>query len=359
MKSNLQETESVQTGILPWNRIIAVDFGNSTTKIASITGGEKPDAFLLSVPGFTYQVPVPGQPGCMAPVVPSLLHYSPSGDRLIGSQVSEAGLRDDPATVKWMSWYLRNRSPVRFRANGRLVTYPEAASEFLVPVLTTLREDQGFRTAGLVFVVPPGSDEEPDGWFAEIARKSGFSSVRVIDAPAAAAAACLSGIRQGDPFMFIDIGGDRIEVSIVTAGENDGMLRSRVLGSASADTGGTMIERWLCDEVMQRAGLNPDDPLAVARLLPACREAKEALSGRDHVRVRVPGSETVSVTGTDLARILESRGFCAAVLSTIDRALNSAFSRGYTEAALTAILMAGGTSSIPCLQDLVKARGPQ
>jgi molecular chaperone DnaK (HSP70) len=338
------------------SRIIAVDFGNSTTKIAALTGGETPGACLLSVPGFSCKVTVPGQPGRTSPVIPSLIHYTPTGGHLIGSQVTAAGFRDDPATMKWMSWYLRNRSPVRFKANGRLVTYPEAASDFLVQVLTALREDQGFRTADLVFVVPPGPDENPGGWLAEIAGKSGFSSVRVIDAPAAAAATCLPDIRRGDPFMVIDIGGNRIEVSIVTCGGDSDSPLSRVLGSASADTGGAVIDRWLCDEVMQRAGLNPDDPGAAARLLPACREAKEALSGSDYAPVRVTESETVSVTGRDLAHILESRGFFATVLSTIERGLNSAFSRGYTEAALSAVIMAGGTSSIPCLAELVKTR---
>jgi len=346
----------MKTEGLSGTRLVAVDFGNSTTKIATRSSWENPIACPVSVPGFSCQVPVPGQPGLTFPVVPSLIHYMPSGGCLIGSQVTAAGFRDDPATVKWMRWYLRSRSPVRFPAKGRLISYPEAASDFIVPVLSALREGQGSRTSELVFVVSPGSDESTGGWLVEIAEKSGFSSVRVIDAPAAAAAACLPGIRQGDPFMVIDIGGDRTEVSIVTATGDTGSFRSRVLGSASADTGGRVIDRWLCDEVMQRAGLNPDDPLTVARLLPACREAKEALSCNDHAPVRVTESETVSMTGKDLEQILESRGFLAAVGSTIEQALNSAFSRGYTEATLTAVIMAGGTSSIPCLQELVKAR---
>jgi molecular chaperone DnaK (HSP70) len=337
-------------------RLIAVDFGNSTTKIAARTGGEKPIACPVSVPGFSCRLPVPGQPDLTFPVVPSLIHYIPAGGCLIGSQVTAAGYLDDPATVKWMHWYLRSRSPVRFPAQGRLISYPEAASDFIVPVLSALLEGQGSRAAELVFVVPPGSDESTGGWLAEIAEKSGFSSVRVIDAPAAAAAACLPGIQQGDPFMVIDIGGDRTEVTIVAATGDEGSSRSRVLGSASADTGGRVIDRWFCEEVMQRAGLNPDNPLTVARLLPACREAKEALSCNDHAPVRVTESETVSMTGKDLEQILESRGFFAAVGSTIEQALNSAFSRGYTEATLTAVIMAGGTSSIPCLQERVIAR---
>jgi molecular chaperone DnaK (HSP70) len=346
----------MQTEGMRSNRIIAVDFGNSTTKIAALTGGETTGACLLSVPGFSCRVPVPGQPGRTSPVIPSLIHYTPTGGHLIGSQVTAAGFRDDPATVRWMSWHLRSRSPVRFRANGRQVSYPEAASDFLVPVLTALREDQGFRTADLVFVIPPGTEEAPGGWFAEIAGKSGFSSVRVIDAPAAAAAACLPDLRQGEPFMVIDIGGNRIEVSIVTGGGDPDSPLSRVLGSSSADTGGSVIDHWLCEVVLQRAGMNPDDIVLSARLLPACREAKEALSGRDYAQIRVNESETIRVTRMDLAQILESRGFFASVLSTIERGLNSAFSRGYTETALSAVIMAGGTSNIPCIRELVKTR---
>lgn len=339
-------------------RVIAVDFGNSTTKIAALTGGGDHAASLLEVPGFSCRVPVPGHPEKTSPVIPSLIHYPHPGGCLIGSQVTEADLGNDPATVRWMSWYLARGSPVRFRVNGRLVSYPEAAADFLTPILTTLRKDQGFRTAELVFVVPSGNGEDPGGWLTSLAETSGFSTVRVIDTPAAAVAACLPGTGPGDPFMVIDIGGDRIEVSIATLREDDGGPGSRLLGSASSDTGGSAIDRWLCEEVLQRAGFPPPDPGSCARLLPACCRAKESLSGSDHAGVRVTESETIRVTRGDLARILDSRGFFSAVLSTIDRAVNSAFSRGYTETALTGVIMAGGTCAIPAVGDLVRDRFP-
>jgi molecular chaperone DnaK (HSP70) len=338
------------------DRYIAVDFGNSTTKLACLAGGPGHEVSLLPVPGFSCRVPVPGQPGRTVPVVPSLIHYTPEGQCLAGSEVTAAGLADDPGTVRWMSRFLHGRSPARFRVQGRMVSYQEAASDFLVRILSSLREEQGWRDAGLVFAIPPGGSGDPGGWLADLAEMSGYASVRVIDSPTAAAAACLPGIRQGDPFMLIDIGGDRTEVSIVTTGWEDGLPSSRILGSASSDAGGALIDRWFSEEVVARAGLDPGDRGAVSPILPACRTAKEALSCTDRTVIPVTGSAPVTVTQADLARVLESRGFSGTILSTIDRALNSAFSRGYTEQTLTAVILAGGTCEIPFIADLVKTR---
>jgi molecular chaperone DnaK (HSP70) len=204
--------------------------------------------------------------------------------------------------------------------------------------------------------VPVCSYDHFHEWVLGFTARNGYSRIHLIDEPTAAALSCCPDIRAGEPFLFFDFGGDSLEVSVAALGNEGEANRCRLLGYAIEQIGGTQIDQWLCSEIIRRAGFReaPSDLLKI--LLPACERVKESLSIEEEAAVEIPGKDPVPVTRGDLEGILSAKAFYSRINAAIERALAGAFSRGYTESDISAVIAAGGGSAIPSVKDLLSRR---
>lgn len=159
--------------------------------------------------------------------------------------------------------------------------------------------------------------------------------------------------------MVLHFGGGSLEICVVRMEEEGAGLRCRVLGSAADAVGGLQMDRWIAAFVLGRTGKPgtlhdtiPDD------LVRCCRKAREDLSFLDRAEIRT-GSDpslTLPLLRSHLEGILEDQGLFSRLDSTIQRALQAAGSRGYSEEDLSAILMTGGCSLMPSIRAVVEER---
>jgi len=348
---------------------IAIDFGTSNAVI-SAWNEELGKAETLDLPGWSrsFAADRAGNSDEEISVIPSLIHFAHSGEQWIGRQVEERGLAESASTVRWMKHYLASQSPVRLTINGSSMSYFEAGEAFLRSILAHVVEHCRSRghDAELVFTVPVEAFEHYEDWICSVAEKVGIARFRLIDEASAAALAYQVRLLPGDSFMVVDIGGGTTDVSVVAVDadlSNPAGRRCRVLGKAGDDLGGMHIDRWMVREVRERAGnISTGRETHISRaLLQACEKGKELLSFTESVNIGQDGSvpelaTPLLFTRDDLERLLDDHDFFSRIHSTLQRAMNGAISRGYTEDRIRAVVMVGGCSAIPSIQSTLRRR---
>lgn len=342
---------------------VAVDFGTSNTVLAT-WDDEKETARVLEIPGWSRSCPERDE---STPHIPSLIYYSQGDVTWIGNQVHERGLLDSPSTIRWMKHYIMTRSPVRVPLPGRTISYREAGADYLGAILSMLMQEHDQSDAEAVFTIPVEAFEHYQDWVTELAGTAGISRVRVVDEASAAALASGLGLRTGEVFMLFDMGGGTLDVSVVQLedSEKGNSRRCRVLGKAGEEIGGMRIDQ-LIFEYAQRQGESAIGPAAIKRLsrplLTACERAKEALSLVETTQITAPpigpgesGFSIPFIRG-DFERLLEENEIFARLNSTLQRALQGAYSRGFEESDLTGVVMVGGCSQIPAIRRALEYR---
>jgi molecular chaperone DnaK len=347
---------------------LAIDFGTSNTVVA-VWDEERQEGVSLHIPEWSRPMQVDTAEPDQEPVwtIPSLIHYSPTGERWLGEQVISRNLTDAPGTFRWLKHYINLRSSVKLQVNGQKISYFDAGEEFLATILGFTLEERGTKDEEVAFTVPVEAFEHYEDWIARVAEKIGIRRFRLIDEASAAALGYGARLQPGMAYMIFDFGGGTLDVSVVLieGGESDtAHRRCRVLGKAGEDFGGSRIDQWIYQDLLKRNGLDGTDEEVhgMSRaLLSACERAKEELSFRHEAEISVTSLKSgrsihTLLTRKDFEAVLESHGFFPRIHATIQRALNSALTKGYPEDQIRAVLMVGGCSFIPCVQTALRQR---
>jgi molecular chaperone DnaK (HSP70) len=342
---------------------LGVDFGTGSTVVA--IRDENGTIRLHDFAGWSRPFPY-GAPEHRVPRIPSQILYSDTGTRYFGAEALPEGTV--PAGMaRSLRYYLLENSTVQVPAGGgRMTGYTNAGSDFLTALLTHAPRG-GTCTGEVVFSVPGGAPDHYSAWLRAVATAAGFRVPFMIDEPRAAAQGYGLDLSPGSLFLLIDFHYGGLDIMLVTpdecAHESKGLF-SRVLGRAHDETGGSVIDGWIVQDVLTRNRLDETDPRA-ARILPLLREeagrVRQALilSPDAQFQVTDPVSGFLvkaAVSSADLCRVLAERGVAAALDRALDRALSAAGIRGHEEERIMAVLMVGECSAISCVQDAVKQR---
>jgi molecular chaperone DnaK len=340
---------------------LAIDFGTSNTVLA-LWDAARAEGISVFLPDY-------GRPslseGEQVSVIPSVIHYGSDNRRWIGNQVLERDLYHAPATFRWMKSYIARRSPGKKRINGNEISHFDAGKDFLSTVLLFAAQEYGIAGEEVALTLPVEAFEDYENWLTEVAEAAGMPRFRLIDEPAAAALGYGMHIQPGDVYLVFDFGGGSLDVALVLVEEattRDGNRRCRVLGKAGSDRGGVAIDQWLFEEVLARTGRNEaDDNVRAASnvLLVQCEAAKERLSFHERADIAVEGSAAgpairATFTRGEFEEVLDAHDFFAELDRTIRRAIADARERGYGEDAVKGVLMVGGSSQIPAVQQMLK-----
>ena len=349
---------------------LAIDFGTSNSVIAvwDETRGE----------GVTVQIPELSrfieQGSEQISVIPSLVHYAPNPggeQRWLGEQVIARSLYHHNQTFRWMKRYIINRSPLTRQVNGRRISPFEAGRDFLSGILLFAIQELGIQDEEIALTVPVESFEHYENWLEETLEAASLPRFRLIDEPSAAALGYGAHIQPGDVYLIFDFGGGTLDAAVVLIenvdGEKTGQTlasgrRCRVLGKAGVELGGSTIDQWLFEEVLrrnQRSDADDDIRPISGAILVACEQAKERLSIQDSAAVSVVTPETgaalyAEFTRPEFEELLEQKEAFQEIDRTVRRALNAARERGYTEENIKSVLMVGGSSQIPAVQQVLR-----
>ncbi len=337
-----------------------IDFGTSNTVLA-LWDSSSQQGQPLHIPEYGQ---VWEQAGESISVIPSLVHYAVDGRIWIGEQVVQRDLVQSPRTFRWMKRYISQRSPYHIRIDERDLTPYQAGQDFLTWVFTSALEEIDFQEEEIALSVPVEAFEHYEEWLTSVASQSGMPRIRLIDEPSAAALGYGAHIQPGNVYLIFDFGGGTMHASVILieAEEQSAIgRRCRVLGKAGRDIGGSNIDQWLFQDILQRNHLK--DHMGAVRkastsLLVGCQQVKEKLSKFETASLVLDSAcelpLTAEYTRETFEEILDKHDFFTSLNQLIRQALSAAQERGYREEDIRAALMVGGSSQIPCVQRSIR-----
>ncbi len=350
---------------------LAIDFGTTNSVIARW----KDDTSAIEV------IHVPGlsaiQEDSRRGVIPSLLYVQDgwSGRVTIGQAVLDDQLerkRDNRLFLNFKRGIAAGSSLEPRIIDGAPWTDHDAGRLFLQELVAALPYPLD-DIERLVVTVPVSAFEGYAAWLSEAMGGIPENRIHILDESTAAALG-YAVTQPGAVVLVIDFGGGSLDLSLVQlpeSREKTGGLLGRILGrdsrgnaarviaKAGATIGGMDIDQWLLAEVLERTGQSPQDlGVDYAALLRTCEDAKIALSTAESTLVgfATGGSQPLSLpfTRTELEALLDRHAFYTALDQAVDRVMRTAHRRGIFKEDVNHVLLVGGTSLIPSVQQLLK-----
>jgi actin-like ATPase involved in cell morphogenesis len=318
---------------------VGIDLGTSFTSAA------------ISGPDGTRMVPL--SPGV---VVPSVAYPAPDGTILTGPTALAAAA--DPARVA-RGFKRRLGDPTPLMLGGAAYTPTTLMAAQLRDVLATVTRMIGVPPASIVLTCPAIWGPYRREQFAEVPKLAGVTDFRLLTEPEAAATHYSAERRLGDGEVVAvyDLGGGTFDTTILRM-RQDGM---EILGIPEGieHMGGIDFDETLLAHLDDRldgaiSAIDPADPAAAATLAQIrgmCVRAKEELSIEPDVTLSVPlpsGPREVTVTRLEFNDMIRP-----SVKLTTDALRRTISSAGLRPDDLSAVLLAGGSSRIPLVSQLV------
>lgn len=342
---------------------LAIDFGNANTVIA-IWDDESNRPRTVELRPFARIQKYEKE---RIPLIPSIIYFPEKETApVIGHPVIQANNLNSPRTMRALK---RNLKMVHgLYLDGKTISFEEAASLFMTKVLEEATRVFSTRDEPIALTVPVDSFEQYTKWLSEICHKEGYTNVRFIDEPAAAALSFGSRIKENDIYLIFDFGASTLDLAIVRFQANPKSVRKgkhcQVLAKRALEIGGDLIDEWILSYVLSTKKLTKEHPAIEKQkpqLLTQCRMAKESLSINSSCDITLDNpyskkTETETITQAQLEQVLHDRDFFFKLNTTIDRALeiaNQDFGIGKGE--IAGILMVGGSSLIPTVQRNLKS----
>ena len=289
---------------------------------------------------------------------PSVVAFK--GEEIQVGDVAKRQAITNPNTVSSIKRHMGDNS-YRVDINGKKYTPQEISAMILQNLKKTAEAYLGETVDKAVITVPAYFNDAQRQATKDAGKIAGLDVLRIINEPTAAALAY--GIDKTDKeqtVLVFDLGGGTFDVSILsladgtfevlaTAGDN-------VLGGDDFDK---CIMDWLVAEFKAESGVDlSKDKMALQRLKDAAEKAKKDLSGVTSVEIQLPFISMSAAGPLHLNRTLTRTKFNELTAHLVERCLGPV-RRALKDAKLTAndldqVLLVGGSTRIPAVQDLVK-----
>ncbi|MBP3735463.1 MAG: molecular chaperone DnaK, partial [Lachnospiraceae bacterium] len=324
------------------SKIIGIDLGTTNSCVAVMEGG-KPTV-IANAEG--------------ARTTPSVVAFTKNGERLVGEPAKRQAVTNSDNTVASIKRDMGTD-------NGRTIDgkkySPQQISAMILQKLKADAESYlGEKVTDAVITVPAYFNDAQRQATKDAGKIAGLEVKRIINEPTAAALAYGLDNEQAQKIMVYDLGGGTFDVSIIEIG--DGVIE--VL-STNGDTrlGGDdfdeRIMRWMISEFKNKEGVDlSNDKMAMQRLKEAAEKAKKELSSATTTNINLPfitaTSEGPKHFDMDLTRAKFEELISDLVEKTAIPVQNAMRDAGLTNKDITKVLLVGGSTRVPCVQEKVQ-----
>jgi chaperone protein DnaK len=347
-------------------KVVGIDLGTTNSCIAVIEGGQP--LVIANAEGQR--------------TTPSVVAYTKIGDRLVGQIARRQGVMNPENTFYSVKRFIGRKydevtqeaSEVSYKAlrdsTGNVkIDCPAlkkqfAPEEISAQILRKLVDDAsqylGEKVTEAVITVPAYFNDSQRQATQDAGKIAGLEVRRIINEPTAAALAYGLDKKSNETILVFDLGGGTFDVSILEVG--DGVFEVR---ATSGDThlGGDDFDKkvvdWIAGEFQRNEGIDlRKDKQALQRLTEAAEKAKIELSSTTQTTINLP-FVTATQAGPKHLDLTLTRGqfeqMCADLLDRcrlpVEQALKDA---NLTNAALDEVILVGGSTRIPAVQQLVR-----
>ena len=325
------------------SKVIGIDLGTTNSCVAVIEGGEP--------------VVIPNAKG--ARTTPSVVAFGKTGERLVGQVAKRQAITNPDRTVSSIKRQMG--SDYKVKIDDKKYTPQEISAMILQKLKTDAESYLGEKVTEAVITVPAYFTDSQRQATKDAGKIAGLEVKRIINEPTAAALAYGINKENDQKVMVYDLGGGTFDVSIIEMG--DGV--QEVLATAGNNRlGGDDFDQrvidWIADEFKKSEGVDlRGDKMAMQRLKEAAEKAKIELSNVTTSTINLPFIGMNS-DGTPLnlemtltrAKFNElTADLVEATMGPVRQAISDS---GLKTSDLHKILMVGGSSRIPAVQEAVK-----
>ena len=324
-------------------KIIGIDLGTTNSCVAVMEGGEA--------------VVIPNSEG--ARTTPSVVAFNKQGDRLVGQTAKNQAVANADRTIISIKRHMG--SDYRVDIEGKKYSPQEVSAMILHKLKTDAEAYIGAPVSQAVITVPAYFTDSQRQATKDAGKIAGLEVLRIINEPTAAALAYGVDKESEQKIMVYDLGGGTFDVSILDIG--DGVLE--VLATAGNNRlGGDDFDQriidWIVDEFKKENGIDlRGDRMAMQRLKEAAEKAKIELSGvatttisQPYITMDAAGPKHLEMTLSRAKFNDLTRDLVEATMGPVRQALSDA---GLSAGDLSKILLVGGSTRIPAVQEAVKS----
>ena len=325
------------------SKIIGIDLGTTNSCVAVLEGGE-PVVIANAEGGRT---------------TPSVVAFSKTGERMVGQVAKRQAVTNADRTVASIKRHMGENYKVTI--DGKAYTPQEISAMTLSKLKADAEAYLGTTITEAVITVPAYFSDAQRQATKDAGRIAGLEVKRIINEPTAAALAYGLDKEQEQKIMVYDLGGGTFDVSILEIG--DGIIE--VLATAGdtrlgGDDFDQRIMNYLVAEFGKMEGIDlSNDRVAMQRLKEAAEKAKIELSGMTTTNVNLPyitadatGPKHMDVTITRAKFNELTADLVERTLKPVRQAMSDA---GLKAADLDKVLLVGGSTRIPAVQEAVKS----
>ncbi|MBO5571203.1 MAG: molecular chaperone DnaK [Ruminococcus sp.] len=325
------------------SKIIGIDLGTTNSCVAVMEGGNA--------------VVIPNNEG--ARTTPSVVAFTNSGERLVGQVAKRQAITNHDRTVSSIKRHMG--SDYKVAIDGKNYTPQEISAMILQKLKADAEAYLGETVTEAVITVPAYFTDSQRQATKDAGQIAGLTVKRIINEPTAAALSYGIDKEEEQTVMVYDLGGGTFDVSIIEMGEDvQQVLATAGNNRLGGDDFDQRIIDWIVDEFKKSEGIDlSQDKMAAQRLKDAAEKSKIELSSTTTSNINIPFI-TVDATGTpkhlDLtltqAKFNElTADLVEATMGPVRQALSDS---GLQISEINKVLMVGGSSRIPAVQEAVK-----
>ena len=324
-------------------KIIGIDLGTTNSCVAVMEGG-KPTV-------------IANQEG--ARTTPSIVAFTKTGERLIGEPAKRQAVTNAEKTISSIKRDMGTD-------NGRTIDgkkySPQQISAMILQKLKSDAENYlGEPVTEAVITVPAYFNDAQRQATKDAGKIAGLDVKRIINEPTAAALAYGLDNEKEQKIMVYDLGGGTFDVSIIEIG--DGVIE--VLATSGdnrlgGDDFDQKVTDWMLEEFKKAEGVDlSTDKMALQRLREAAEKAKKELSSATTTNINLPFITATAEGPKHFDMNLTRAKFDELTHDLVERTAipvqNALKDAGLTASELSKVLLVGGSTRIPAVQDKVKA----
>ena len=324
------------------SKIIGIDLGTTNSCVSVMEGGEA--------------TVIPNAEGHRT--TPSVVAFSKTGERMVGQVAKRQAVTNPDRTISSIKREMG--SDYKVTIDGKKYTPQEISAMILQKLKADAEAYLGGSVSEAVITVPAYFTDAQRQATKDAGKIAGLDVKRIINEPTAAALAYGVDKEQSQKVMVYDLGGGTFDVSILDI--DDGVIE--VLATAGnnrlgGDDFDECIMKWMVSEFKRTDGVDlSGDKVAMQRLKEAAEKAKIELSGVTSTNINLPYI-TADATGPKHLDLTLTRAKFNELTAHLVEATAGPVKQAMSDAGLTGndihkVLMVGGSSRIPAVQEMVK-----
>ena len=324
------------------SKIIGIDLGTTNSCVAVIEGGEP--VVIANAEG--------------ARTTPSVVGFAKNGDRLVGQVAKRQAITNPENTISSIKRHMGTSYKVH--AGNKDYTPEEISAMILAKLKADAEAYLGEPVTEAVITVPAYFNDSQRQATKNAGTIAGLNVKRIINEPTAAALAYGVDKENDQKIMVYDLGGGTFDVSIIEMG--DGVTEVLATNGDTHLGGDDFAQRvidWMADDFQKENGIDlRKDKMAAQRLKEAAEKAKIELSSATSTNINLPFITADATGPKHLDMTLTRAQFDALTSDLVERTMTpvrkALQDAGLKASDLSKVLLVGGSTRIPAVQEAVK-----